>query len=232
VKRIKGFFKGWNAFEVVFLCLILITPALLTIVFESSIVECLSTTLYLFWCLLGAKGKSYTHIIGIPAIFLYAYVAYNANYYGEVIITFFVLLPLIIVSLYAWLKNKTSDAHVVVAKPNTKEMIIVACSQIAMGVGYYFLLRAFNTDFLLVSTISIMTSVFATYLIMRRNQFSFPAYIINDIVLIILWGYLCFGGAWEYIPILLMPVMLLINDVYGTINWARLRKQQGRSNKK
>lgn len=230
MKYIKRFFNGWNWFEIIFLALLLIVPAVATIIFESSIIDCLSTTLYLFWALLVAKGESYAHIIGIPAIFLYAYVSYNAKFYGEVVITLLVLLPLTVGSFFAWLRNKDKDAKntVIVANANKKEMLAVACSQLIMGIGYYFILQAFKTDFLLVSTFSVMTGVFATYLIMRRNQFSFPAYIINDMVLIILWSYLVLGGQFEYISILLMPIMMLISDTYGAWNWAMLKKSQKR----
>jgi len=230
MKRLKQFFAGWNWFEKTFFVAVLILPAVFSVVFESSVVGWLSTTLYLLWAFLCARGKSYAHIIGIPAIFIYAYVSYTANYYGEVLITFFVMLPLIVISLFAWLGNKRADSrqgsYIVVSIPNKKEMAIAAASQFIMGVGYYFLLRAFNTDFLIVSTISIMTSVFATYLTMRRNQHTFVAYLVNDVVLIILWAYVVVGGQMEFIPILLMPIMLLANDIYGIFNWARLRKSQ------
>lgn len=222
----KQFFAGWNLFEKTYLTAILILPTLFAVVFESTVVECFAVILNLIWALLVAKGKSFAHIIGLPATLCYAYVAYSVAYYGEVVITFCVMLPLIFISLFAWLKNKTTDAHVVVSRPNKTEMSVAASSQILMGFAYYFVLQAFGTEFLLVSTFSIMTNVFATYLTMRRNQYSFLAYIINDIVLIVLWGYQVFGDSLGYIPMLLMPVMLLVNDVYGTLNWSKLRKSQ------
>lgn len=230
MKPVKEFFKGWNLFEKAYLLAVLVLPAAFTIGFKSTIVGCLSTTLYLFWCLLLAKGKSYAHVIGIFAVFLYAYVSYTVKYYGEVIITFAVMLPLIVFGLISWLRNKRYDEKegsvVIVANVSKKEMLLAALSQIVMGAGYYYLLKAFDTAFLIVSTFSIMTSVFATFLIARRNQYAFWAYILNDVVLIILWGYLVFTGNPDYAPILLMPVMLLINDIYGMINWERLKNTQ------
>lgn len=229
MRRAKQFFLGWNLFEKNYFVAVLILPIVLSIIFKSTAFECLAVILNLVWALLVAKGKSFAHIIGLPATLCYAYVAYNVAYYGEVVITFCVMLPLIFISLFAWLKNKTTDANVVVANPNKTEMLVAASSQMILGFVYYFVLRSFATEFLLVSTFSIMTNVFATYLTMRRNQYSFLAYIVNDIALIVLWGYLVFSDSLGYISMLLLPVMLLVNDFYGTLNWARLRKTQIKS---
>jgi nicotinamide mononucleotide transporter PnuC len=227
---IKKFFKGWNIFEICFLAAILILPAVFAIVFKSPIWNCLSTIFYLIWALLVAKGKSYAHIVGIFAELLYAWVSFSAKYYGEVIITFAVSSPLIVYGLWTWIKHKRHDEKqgsvVVVAKTNVKEIFIIALSQIIMGVGYYFLLRAFNTDFLIVSTLSIMTSVFGTILIARRNEYALFIFILNDIVLVVLWGVLVIGGNLGYMPVLLMPVMLFINDAYGVYNWRKLKRAQ------
>jgi nicotinamide mononucleotide transporter len=226
----KKFFKGWNAFEICFLLSIIILPTVFAIVFKSPAWDCLSTTSYLIWAILVAKGKSYAHIVGIFAELLYAWVAFSARYYGEVVIAFAVSTPLIVWGLWTWLKHKRQDevqgSVVVVTKTNFKEILLIAISQMVMGVGYYFLLRAFNTDFLIVSTLSIMTSVFGTILIARRNEYALLAFILNDIVLIVLWGSLVVGGNMEYMPVLLMPIMLLVNDTYGVYNWQKLRRAQ------
>lgn len=205
-------------------------PIVSTIVFRSSIWELLSTILYLIWCLLVAKGKSFAPIVGIPAVLLYAFVSFQAKYYGEVIITAAVLIPLMIVSIISWIKNKRMDEKhgsvVVFEKTRWIEMAIVGASQLLLGFGYYFLLKAFDTEFLIVSTFSIMTSVFGTILITRRNQFAPLIFVMNDIILVILWGSLVIGGQLNYISVLIMPLMLLINDIYSTFNWGKLKKTQ------
>ena len=227
---IRKSFKGWNRFELAFLSALLVLPATATLVFKGTLIGCLSTTLYLFWCLFLAKGKHYANAIGILALALYAYVSFTVNYYGEVIISLAIFLPLIIYGLISWLKNKRYDENrgnvVVVANTNKKEVLIAALSQVFMGVGYYYLLKAFDTAFLSISTLSIMVSALATFMLARRNQYSFLVYVLNDVVLVILWGYMATTVSLEYIQILLMPAMLLVNDTYATINWTRLKNTQ------
>ena len=62
-------------------------------------------------------------------------------------------------------------------------------------------------------------SICAVYLIVRRSKFGFLFYILNDIILLLLWGIPVLQGNFALIPILLEPVILLINDSYGWKNW-------------
>lgn len=49
---------------------------------------------------------------------------------------------------------------------------------------------------------------------------------INDLVLILLWGIPCVAGSVVLIPMLMNPIINLINDIYGIINWRKLEKTQ------
>ena len=92
--------------------------------------------------------------------------------------------------------------------------------------GYYFLLKAFNTDLLVISSISVLTSVLASYFEARRSELSLFCYIANDLVIITLWLIPIVSGQTELISVLVGPILLLINDIYGSYNWKRLKKQQ------
>ena len=95
-----------------------------------------------------------------------------------------------------------------------------------MFIGYYYLLKVFNTNNLLVSTFSIIASIIATYLTARRSEYGFVGFIINDIILITLWSIPVIGGNTNLIPVLLCPVLLLINDIYGVYNWKKIKNKQ------
>lgn len=95
-----------------------------------------------------------------------------------------------------------------------------------MFVGYYFLLKVFNTNNLLVSTFSIVASIIATYLTARRSEYGFISFIINDIILIALWSIPVVKGNMTIIPVLLCPILLLINDIYGVYNWKKIKSTQ------
>ena len=79
---------------------------------------------------------------------------------------------------------------------------------------------------LIVSSISVVTSVLASYFEARRSELSLISYIANDLVLIVLWLAPILKGSTELIPVLIGPLLLLVNDIYGTYNWKRIKEIQ------
>ena len=218
--------KDWTKFEKIFLVIGTIASLVLTYVFKGTWVDLGYALLYFWTALLLAKGKFSCYIVGIISTFFYAFVSYSNSYYGEVIIAMCCTLPLMIVGLINWLKHQDNTNTVIVKTITQKELILVLLSQIVMFFGYYYLLKAFNTNNLLVSTFSVVASVIATYLTARRCEHGFIGFIINDLILIILWSIPVINGELNIIPVLICPVLLLINDIYGVYNWKRIKDNQ------
>lgn len=218
--------KDWTKFEKIFLVIGTIAALVLTYVFKGTWIDLGYALLYFWTALLLAKGKFSCYIIGIISTFFYAFVSYSNSYYGEVIIAMGCTLPLMIVGLINWLKHQDNTNTVIIKEITKKELILVLLSQIVMFFGYYYLLKAFNTNNLLVSTFSVMASIIATYLTARRCEHGFIGFIINDIILIVLWGIPVINGELNIIPVLICPVLLLINDIYGVYNWKRIKDNQ------
>lgn len=219
-------FKDWTKFEIIFLFIGTVLAIVLTPLFQGTIIDLLYTLLYFWTALLLAKGKYFCYIIGIVSTFFYSYVSFTNNYYGEIIISMFCTLPLMIIGLCNWMKHQDNTNTVIIKEITKKELAIVLFSQVIMFSGYYYLLKAFNTSNLIVSTLSIVASLIATYLTARRSEYGFVGFIINDLILITLWGLPVIKGNLTLIPVLLCPVLLLVNDVYGVYNWKKLKEKQ------
>ncbi len=219
-------FKGWNLFEKLFLFLGTLAAALVSFVFKGTWIDLGYALLYFWTALLLAKGKYSCYIIGIISTFFYAYVSYSNTYYGEMVIALCCTLPLMVVGLVNWIRHQDNEKIVIIKCITKKEIILVLISQAIMFFGYYYLLKTFNTSNLLVSTISVVASIIATYLTARRSEYGFIGFIINDIILIVLWSIPVFNGNLSIIPVLICPVLLLINDIYGVYNWRRIKIKQ------
>ena len=136
-----------------------------------------------------------------------------------------------IIGIISWLRHldKENDT-VIISSLSKKEIIITLLSQLALFWIYYFILKAFNTDLLVISTFSVVTSVLASYFEARRSELSLFCYIANDLVIITLWLIPIINGQTELISVLVGPILLLINDIYGSYNWSRLKKLQKEKN--
>lgn len=218
--------RGWNLFEKLFLIIGTLVAVVVTIVFKATWVDLGFTLLYFWTAILLAKGKFACYIIGIISTFFYAYDSFINVYYGEVIISMCCTLPLMIVGLVNWIKHQDKDNTVIIKDVSKKELIVLLTSQAILFMGYYYMLKAFNTNNLLISTISIVVSVIASYLTARRSEHGFIGFIINDVVLIGLWGLPIIQGNLSIMTVELCPVLLLINDIYGVYNWRRIKSEQ------
>lgn len=227
LKKIKNYFKDWTKFELIFLIIGILASILSSVVFNGTIIDSLYTSSYLITALLMAKGKVECYFIGFVSVFFYGIVSFNQGYYGELLITIFLTFPIMIIGIISWLRHQDKEEDVVIISSLPKKEIIIAlASQLILFWIYYFILKFFNTDLLVISSISVVTSVLASYFEARRSEWSLFCYIANDIVIITLWLIPIINGQTELISVLVGPILLLINDIYGSFNWRKLKIQQ------
>lgn len=214
-------------FEKLYLFVGIVVGILTSIIFNGTIIDSLYTVTYLTTAILMSKGKVESYFIGIISVFFYGIVSYNQGYYGELLITIFLTFPMMIIGIISWLKHQDKDEDVVIISSLSKKEIVFAfSSQLILFWVYYFLLKAFNTDLLMISSLSIVTSVLATYFEARRSELSLFCYVANDLILITLWIIPIINGVTSLISVLIGPMLLLVNDIYGSYNWKRLKDIQ------
>lgn len=132
-----------------------------------------------------------------------------------------------IIGIISWIRHKNKDTNTVqINKIKLKEWIIVFIVSVIAFIGIYYLLKLFNTKELFISSLSVIDSLFAIYLGVRRSKYSFCFYVVNDLILIILWGLPVIGGSLILLPMVFNPTINLINDIYGIYNWKKLEKIQ------
>ena len=228
---IKNYFKDWTKFELTFLICGLSISILSSIIFKGTIIDTLYTSLYFITALLTSKGKIECYFVGFVSTFFYGIISYNQAYYGELIITIFLTFPIMIIGIISWLRHQDKEEDVVIINSlSKKEIIITFASQLVLFWAYYFLLKSFNTDLLVISSISIVTSVLASYFEARRSELSQFCYLANDLVIITLWIIPVISGETALISVLVGPILLFINDIYGSYNWIKIKKQQKEKN--
>ena len=141
------------------------------------------TLLYFWTALLLAKGKSLGQVFGLLIVILYSIVSFKNKFYGEVIIYLLIMLPMYIIGIISWIKHQNKETNSVeVNKIAKKEWVIVAFISIVCFIGIYLTLKSFNTNQLFISSLSVLDSLFAIYLQIRRSKYSFYFYVVNDLI--------------------------------------------------
>lgn len=225
----KKIYKDWNLFEILFLIFGL-SAIVLSFIFVSdrNILSFVASLIGVVAALAQAKGLIISQFIGLVYSVLYAVVAITDKYYGEAIIYFGLMIPIAIVSIVTWLKNRNKENKDVVTinKIQKREVLFLSIGTVVATIAFYFLLRALGTNQLIVSTISLISSAVAGYLVLRRSKYYALAYFANDVILIILWGLSLTSGSLEFLPTLLCICVFFINDIYAFINWGLEEKRQ------
>ncbi|MDY6367107.1 MAG: nicotinamide riboside transporter PnuC, partial [Clostridia bacterium] len=113
-----------------------------------------------------AKGHILGQVFTIVFAILYAIISYEVGYYGEMI-TYVGMTGLVAVfSLISWIMHPSKEDKSVVEINNlgVKQFIYCGVLSLTVTVAFYFILKAFNTNNLILSTVSVFTSFAASYL--------------------------------------------------------------------
>lgn len=174
-----------------------------------------------------AKGNVWGQVLTVAFSLLYAVISWQFKYYGEMITYLGMTAPIAVMSVIAWLRHPSGSgkAEVKVARLNKSRVIVMLILTIFVTWGFYFILKYFDTSNLIISTISIATSFLAAYLMLFRSTLYALAYAANDVVLITLWVLATIENP-VYMPMVICFVMFLFNDIYGFLNWQRMRQKQ------
>ena len=158
---------------------------------------------------------------------VYGIISYGYSYYGEMITYLGMTAPMALISLISWVRNpyKGNRAQVKVKRLNGKELLFALPLTLAVTVLFYFILKAFSTENLWMSTVSVATSFFAVYLTLRRSPYFALAYAANDVVLIFLWGMAAFKQL-SYLSVVICFITILLNDLYGFFSWKKMQALQ------
>lgn len=176
--------------------------------------------------ILNANSNPAGQAVMIVFSLLYGIISLKCAYYGEMITYLFMTAPMAAIALVSWISNPYGDGTEV--KVNTIEPLEVAFMIVLSGlvtIVFYFVLKYFETANLLVSTFSVMTSFIGAYLSFRRSIYFSLAYVMNDLVLIVLW-WLASVENKAYISVAVCFSMFLVNDVYGFVSWREMEIRQ------
>lgn len=175
----------------------------------------------------SAKGHPVGQLLMVVFSVLYGVISYSSAYYGEMITYLGMTAPMALYSLVVWIRHpfRGRRSEVTVGRLPAWEYGVMALLTVAVTVLFCFVLRAFDTAYLPLSTLSVTTSFAAVYLTARRSPLYALAYAANDIVLIVLW-ILAARAERSYISVVVCFAVFLVNDLYGFVGWRRMERRQ------
>ena len=173
------------------------------------------------------KGDAIGQFLTIVFAVLYAIISYQFRYFVEMITYLGMTAPSAAIAMINWLRHPYSEREVEVNEMTEKNWIVLFMGTVLATALFGVLLRMCGTANLFFSTISVTTSFLASMLTIFRSHFYALAYAANDVILIILWVLATMENS-NYIPMIICFIIFLVNDLYGYVNWQRMKKRQNK----
>ncbi len=192
---------------------------------RSGVLSLISSLIGVTALIFVSKGDVLGQLITVIFSVFYGIVSYKFHYWGEMITYLGMTAPIAAGAVITWLRNPYKKGEVRVRHTTPLLWFLLSLSAIIVTIIFYFILRFFKTPNLLISTISITTSFMAASLTLFRSSYYGLFYAANDVVLILLWA-LATSTDISYLPIVLCFICFLANDIYGFVNWQRMKHAQ------
>ena len=224
-KYIKSELTGWKVFDVIWLAVATAVILGLSIYWKDTWMSLLAALTGVWCVILTGKGKRSSFIFGLINVIFYAIVAFQAKYYGEVMLNVIYYLPMNFVGWFAWKKHMNDDTGEVVKERLTlkKSVIVYALTAVAIFV-YGLILKALGGNLPYIDSMSTVISVVAQILSIKRLMEQWVLWIVVDVVTVIMWA-VHFAQGGETIATLAMWSVYLVNAFIMFIRWYKESKK-------
>ena len=130
IKFIKNELYGWKRIEILRLLFSSAVILGLSIYFGEGLIGIFAALTGVFCVVLTGKGKISSYIFGTLNTVLYAYIAFNARYYGSVMLNILYYMPMNFIGFALWKKNMNIETQEVIKrklKINQQILLIIIC---------------------------------------------------------------------------------------------------------
>ncbi|HDX0981338.1 TPA: nicotinamide riboside transporter PnuC [Pasteurella multocida] len=223
------FLGGWKPFEVAWLSLFLIAQIVIYIQNPDSILGMISGISGILCVVFVSKGKVSNYFFGLIFAYTYFYVAWQANYLGEMNTVLYVYIPAQFIGYFLWRENlqKGSEgAESVIAKSLTLKGWAIVLGTITIGTLLFVqALNAAGGSSTGLDGLTTVIVVVAQLLMILRYREQWLLWIALNVISIVLWTQAKEGS----LTMVTMYSAYLLNSLYGYYNWTKLEKAHRQS---
>lgn len=223
----KNFWNGYNTFEKLFLlCGVLLQIAVFVIYPDTplNIIAGLAGVISVVMC---AKGRTMFYFIGFIQTCTYLVLAWQNNFYGEVLENLFYFVTMIW-GIFVWKKNEAVNedgTEEVLAKKFTPvRWILSIAGTVAATVVMGYWLNSIGSAQAYTDAATNVMAIFAQLLMIRRYREQWVWWLVIDVFCIKMW---LVAGNWSMVA---MYIFWTANTIYGLINWSKLNAKQTANN--
>lgn len=214
-------FRGWRATEVAWLVFSVSSILALSIHWGDTALGMTAAVTGIMYTILAGKGKLSCFIFGLINTPLYAYMAFNAGYYGDFSLNTY-YFAMMIPGLMAWNRNRSASSETGIVRTKlTPEGRFRLAAMCAAGILLLWpTLHMFGGSRPFCDSVTNVLSIAAMLLTVRRAVEEWILWIIVDAVEVFMW-WRAWNAGEGTVSILLMWLLFLANGIYLLSLWMR-----------
>ncbi len=223
---IRRDFTGWEQWQVLWLAFGCTAILLISIALNDSLLSIITSLTGICCVILCGMGKISNYFFGVINVLLYAVVAWQAKYYGDVMLNLFYYFPTNIIGWFLWSKNMDEGTGEVIKKRlslNQKLILLVLTTIGIMVVSFFLKLLGGNLPW--VDSASTVLSIAAQFLMIKRFAEQWVMWILVNIASIIMWVVALMDGK-SNVAVLLMWIVYLANSIIMYIKWYKESREK------
>lgn len=220
-KFIKEELSGWKMSEVSWLLLACTIITCLSVYWGDSLMGIISATTGVACVVCTGKGKLSAYVFGLINCVLYAIIAYQAKYYGEVMLNTIYYVPMQFVGFFTWRKNMNAETHEVNKRHmSNKSRLLLLISIVVGTVVYGYLLKYLGGELPFVDSFTTVSSVIAMIISIKMFSEQWWIWIAVNVFSVYLYVVDTIKGGNSYATILMWSTYLL-NAIIMLIKWEK-----------
>ncbi|MBE6493325.1 MAG: nicotinamide mononucleotide transporter [Methanosphaera stadtmanae] len=218
-KIIKQEIQGWKTWEKVWLIIAVFSVFILSLYSNNNMISIIAAITGIISVICSGKGKLSGFGFGVINAIVYAYIAYNTRYYGEMLLNLFYYLPLQFYGFYIWSQHiNPQTKEVIKTSMNKQNRLIVLIIAIVTTIIYGVILSNFGDSYPFLDSFCSVLSVITMILAIKRFMEQWILWIGVNSSRILLWILASLNNI-NNIAILLMSIVYLINSIIMFIKW-------------
>lgn len=222
--KLFRYFEDWNWFERIWLFAFTALNIYLFFLWDDTWIGLIASLTGMMSVILDAKGKMSNYYYGFINIIAYAYVSFENRYYGDFMLNAFYYLPMQFIGIFTWRRKLNKNKTIIVKKMSLVEKLVWLLLTIDAIYLYGLFLQYINGRAPFTDSATVVLSVIAMILLVRRAPEQWILWIVADVISIYLWVKL-FLQDGSNISMVIMWTAFLINAVYGYYNWLKLGRE-------
>lgn len=218
---IKSELGGWKKWEVAWLLLACAVITGLSIYWGDSLMGIISATTGVACVVCTGKGKLSAYLFGLVNCVLYAIIAYEAKYYGEVMLNAIYYVPMQFIGFYVWNKHMNNETKEVEKKHMDLTGRLLLLLTVILSTYLYGLLLGYLGDPMpFVDAFTTTSSVIAMVISVRMFAEQWWIWVAVDVFSVYMW-WCNFRIGNDNISVVLMWAIYLINAIIMLVKWEK-----------